>query len=296
MRVAIIGVGEIGKAIAHLLRKQTDVIVSLWDVNADKVPEQSPLADIAATADIVFLCVPSTAIFGATRNVMAHAPASTIFVALTKGIERETCRMTDALLDETLGDRPWALLSGPMLAEEILQDKSAAAIVGTRDKETYGRIAALFAGTSLMLSHSKDVKSVALAGVLKNVYAVALGMVEGLGDGDNLRGMFFTAAIAEMAHIMQHLGTAPDVAYGIAGLGDLVATATSPYSRNRTVGEELAAGRTQRMESEGLGALPCIPRLLADHLDEFPILNGLYMIVSGKEAPTHLMTVLTEQH
>lgn len=294
MEIAIIGAGEIGKAIAHLLRHKQDVRVALWDVNADKVPKQGSLANAVEHASIVFLCVPSTGIFGATRNVMQYAPSDAVFIALTKGIERETCRMTDALLDDTLGERPWALLSGPMLAEEILQNKPAAALVGTRSSETFARINTLFAETPLIVTHSKDVKSVALAGVLKNVYAVALGMVEGLGDGDNLRGMFFTAAIAEMAHIMRHFGTSPEVAYGIAGLGDLVATATSPYSRNRTVGEELAAGRAQRMESEGLGALPCIPELLADHLNEFPILEGLYRVVAGKEDPSHLMRVLTQ--
>lgn len=296
MQVAIIGAGEIGKAIAHTLRSKTTCNVQLWDVNTDKVEDQRPLPEIVSEANIVFLCVPSSSIFGAARSIREHVRPTAPVVILTKGVERETCRMTDTLLDDVLGEHPWALLSGPMIAEEMLQDRAAAAVVGTRSDTTYKTIADCFSGTRLTLEHSKDVRSVALAGVLKNIYAVTLGMIEGLGDGDNVRGIFFTKAIAEMAHIMKHLGTSPEVAYGMAGLGDLVATATSPYSRNRTVGEEMATGHKQRMESEGLNALPCIPELLGDALPAFPILGSLYDVVSGKQPPSRLMEIITAQN
>lgn len=294
MNILILGAGEIGRALAHILRDRATVNVTLWDKNADRVPKQQPLDSVLPTTDIVFVCVPSTAIRNALTSLAGHLAPDAVVVALTKGIERETCMTTDDLLAQLLPNTHTALLSGPMLAEELLQDAPGAAAVGTRDAATYQRIAELFSGTRLFVSHSKDPKSVALCGVLKNIYAVALGVIEATGDGADMRGMFFTKALEETARILHHLGAAPNVAYGIAGLGDLLATATSPYSRNRVVGEELGHGTPQRMESEGLSALPCIPSLLGAHLSEFPILAALCAIVDGNAPATTLSTVLTQ--
>lgn len=278
MNILILGAGEIGRAIAHILRNRTEENLTLWDKNSDRVPGQQPLDALVPSADIIFICVPSVAIRNALTSIAGHMSQSAIVVTLTKGIERETCKTTDKLIEEMLPSTAYAILSGPMLAEELLQDSPGAALVGTRNVETYSRIAEVFADTKLSVSHSRDPQSVALCGVLKNIYSVALGVIEATGDGANMRGIFFTKAIDEMTRVLRHLGAAPDVAYGIAGLGDLVATATSPYSRNRIVGEELGLGKHQNMESEGLGALPCIPSLLGTHRTEFPILDTLCRI------------------
>lgn len=279
MNILILGAGEIGRAIAHILRNKSDISVQLWDKNSDRVPGQLPLASLTPSCDVVFICVPSTTIRNAIMSIKSDLAAHTIIVALTKGIERETCKTTDKLIEEMLPTSPYAILSGPMLAEELLQDSPGAALVGTRAAETYAQIAAVFANTKLSVSHSKDPQSGALCGVLKNIYAVALGVVEATGDGANMRGMFFSKAIDEMMRVLRHCGAAPDVVCGVAGLGDLIATATSPYSRNRVVGEELGQGKKQQMESEGIGALPCLPSLLGTHLSEFPLLHALYALV-----------------
>ncbi len=275
MKILILGAGEIGRAITHVLRNKTDISIQLWDKNSDRVPGQPSLGVAVPTADVIFICVPSVAIRNAVMSLAEHIAKETIVVTLTKGIERETCKTTDKVIEEMLPQHKYAILSGPMLAEELMQDSPGAAVAGTRDTTTFKRIADVFSGTQLSVTHSKDPQSIALCGVLKNIYAVALGVVEATGDGANMRGMFFATAVDEMTRILRHLGAAPDVAYGVAGVGDLIATATSPYSRNRVVGEELGAGKVQRMESEGLGALPCIPSLLGTHIDEFPLLHAL---------------------
>lgn len=273
------GAGEIGQAIAHILKGKPGITTRLWDKNGDRVPGQQPLTDLVPTSEIIFICVPSTAIHNAIFSLKESLSPHAIIVTLTKGIERETCKTTDKLIEDMLPEYAYAILSGPMIAEELLQGTPGAALVGTRDVATFRRIAEVFADTALTVSHSKDPKSVALCGVLKNMYAVALGIIEATGDGANVRGMFFTKAVDEMMHVLRHLGAAPETASSVAGMGDLIATATSPYSRNRVVGEELAQGKKQRMESEGVSALPCMPTLLGTHLDEFPLLHTLYRIV-----------------
>lgn len=280
-RILIIGAGEIGSAIAHILKDKPGLVTSMWDKNGDRVPGQRPLADLVPESDMIFLCVPSVAIRNAIFSLKESIAPNTIVVTLTKGIERETCKTTDKLIEEMLPEQEYAILSGPMIAEELLQGTAGAALVGTRAVSTYRRVADVFSGTALAVSHGKNPQSVALCGVLKNMYAVALGIVEATGDGANMRGIFFTKSLNEMQGILRHLGATPDVAYGIAGVGDLIATATSPYSRNRVVGEELAQGKQQRMESEGLSALPCIPSLLGTHVEEFPLLFALQHIVAG---------------
>lgn len=292
MNVLIMGAGEIGGAIAHLLKDKPGLTTRMWDKNGDRVPGQLPLAELVPTSEVVFLCVPSNAIRNALLSLKELLAPRTIVVTLTKGIERETCKTTDKLIEEMLPERMYALLSGPMIAEELLQGTPGAAVVGTRSVATYRRVADVFAGTALAVSHGKNPQSVAMCGVLKNIYAVALGIIEATGDGANMRGMFFTKSLNEMQGVLRHLGAAPEVAYGIAGIGDLIATATSPYSRNRVVGEELAQGKKQRMESEGLNALPCIPSMLGTHLEEFPMLSALHHIVEGNGSITALLDVV----
>ena len=148
-----------------------------------------------------------------------------------------------------------------MLAEELLQDSPGAALVGTRDIETYEHIATVFANTKLSVSHSKDPQSGALCGVLKIFMPWHLALWRQRVTVQ-ICAVCFSKAINEMMRILRHCGAAPDVVCGVAGLGDLIATATSPYSRNRVVGEELGQGKKQQMESEGISALPCLPSLL----------------------------------
>lgn len=289
------GAGEIGNALAHILRSKKEVDLVMWDKNIDKVPGQTPLPEALRGKDVVFLCMPSPGLHGAIFSLREHLDPSTVVVTLTKGIERETCKTIDDLLEEKLPPtQPWALLSGPMIGEELLQGRPGAAIIGTREHKTFERVAQLFTHTQLSVMHHPDVKGVALCGVLKNVYAVALGCIEALGDGDNLRGMFFSQALEEMQHAIRLLGGDPRVALTVAGIGDLVATATSPYSRNRTVGEELIKHRAQRMESEGLGALPCIPTLLKEHLAGLPLLSALCDVVHKGIPPTELITAIRQ--
>ncbi len=129
MQITILGAGEIGSALAHATHNRADV--KIWDKNADKVPEQGTLADALAQADVTFLCIPSWMLRAALHNIKPHLNKKSAIVALTKGIERETCLFTDDLITQELPNRTFGLLGGPMLAEEIMTDKAAGGILGS---------------------------------------------------------------------------------------------------------------------------------------------------------------------
>jgi glycerol-3-phosphate dehydrogenase (NAD(P)+) len=282
-RVAIVGAGEIGTALAYLIRK-SGRSVELWDKDATKVPDQKPLAEIIPGASAVFLGVPSWAMRPALGSLKPLLTAGTVVVSLAKGIEHETKKTMDGVMAELLpAGVPAALLGGPMLAKELKQDMIGAAVIATERQDDFDRVRALFAGApTIRLEWSSDLRLTALLGVLKNVYAVGLGIVDGLGWGMNAQGWFTARAIREMDAIVTALHGVPNAVCGSAGVGDYVATGFSSYSRNRGFGHGIVLNGVCDLRSEGCISLPSLLSLVDGRLAEFRILTTLNQVLYEK--------------
>jgi glycerol-3-phosphate dehydrogenase (NAD(P)+) len=284
--VTIIGAGEIGSAIASLI-KAPGVQIERWDKDTSKVPKQKSLDAAVTGADVVFLCIPSWHLREGVAEIRTFLRKKTIVVFLSKGIELGTKFTVDALAATTLPrGQAFALLSGPMLAEELVEGLPSCAVVATKNKQAFHRVAALFSRSALKLVWSTDMRGVAFAGVLKNAYALALGIADAIPMGSNAKGWMVQTAVREMTQIIGALnrqGDAQASATGPAGLGDLVATGFSPYSSNFTVGRELVAGKGITKMSEGFISLPSLCALLGQKLNTTPLLKTVAAIVMKKK-------------
>lgn len=283
-KVVIIGAGAIGSAIAYLL-KSKKITPLMWDIDPAKVRAHRKLEDVLPDADVVFFCVPSWAMRSALSHAAPHISKQSIAVLLAKGIESKTRLTMDALIASVLPRQPFALLDGPMLAKEIMQGKGAGAVVATKQKKTATSIQSLFAGTSLAIETSTDVRGAALASVLKNIYAIGFGIADGLNCGANHRGMLAMRAIQEMRGIVTCLGGRAETVLGPAGLGDLVATGLSPYSVNHTLGVALAKNGKSTIQSEGRSSLPHLVAMLGRNYTGYHVLNALVrVLLNGQPA------------
>ena len=278
-QVVIIGAGEIGRAIEKIL-SQKGIKANIWD--KEPVPNQKSLAEIIPSADFLFICTPSQALSDVLSKVRAYLDKKTIAVSLSKGISENENKTADELLEQLLPDnQPFGLLGGPMIAEELMSGSKGFGTIATKHKETYTKLAGLFSGSELSVEYSDDVHGVALAGILKNIYAIALGIADGLSWANNKKGWLVSRALGEMEEITIILGGKGKTVYGLAGLGDLLATGQSPHSSNHMVGVELVK-TGQVLKGEGSQALPTILSLLKGK-GVFPILMTLEKIIIEKQ-------------
>lgn len=282
-KICIIGVGEIGSALKKILEGK-GLVIDCWDKDAARVPNQQSCNIIVPGADFLFLCTPAWAIRDALVHIIPSLSKNTIVISLAKGIDGHTKKTMDEVLGEMLPPKqPFSLLAGPMLAEELMQGMVGSGIAAATKMDISRKIHDLFRGTNLMIEYGKDIHGVALASILKNIYAIGLGMANGLGWGDNQKGWFCAVAVKEMSEIIEFLGGKKITAYGIAGLGDLIATGYSPYSRNQQIGNELVRTGSCQIKSEGVLALPSILALLDKNKTRFLLLNALQKIIIDKQ-------------
>lgn len=282
--VGIIGAGEIGRALGGLL-ESNNLSVTYGDIQPSSVVTEEKTAAWIPTIDVLFFCVPSSALREAVAAVMPYLAPKTIVVSLAKGIEKKSHATMDEVLENLLPTHHnVALLGGPMLAEELFQGKGGVATIGAADKEVAAYVGALFIGTPVIAEYSDDPHGVAVCGVLKNIYAIALGIADGLGWGGNRKGYLTATALQEMAEITTFLNGNAATAYGSAGLGDLLATGYSVFSHNHLAGEELA--RNHRfITSEGAQALTPLLSLLKQKKNAFKVLHALERTLLKKENP-----------
>lgn len=295
MNVAIIGMGEIGSALYQVLTDKKNVTVRGWDKNASKVPNQGTLEDAVKNSEVIFLCVPSWTLRGALISIASLVQEGTGVVCLSKGIERETCKTTDELLREFLPGKDIGVLGGPMIAEEIVAKHHAAGVLGTTSSTLRKAVKQLFRKTTVHIATTTDIRGVALCGVLKNAYAVILGMGEGMNLGQNAKGAFMAGIIGEMQRGVKLLGGKQRTVLGLAGLGDLFATGTSPHSRNHAVGVALANNVDGELASEGLMSLHCLENIFAGQEASCPLLFFLINLkrkrVEASALPSYLSSI-----
>jgi glycerol-3-phosphate dehydrogenase (NAD(P)+) len=215
----------------------------------------------------------------AVREMTPHLQKDASIISLAKGIERGSNKTMDALLAELLPSHAIALLGGPMLAAEFMQNLPGVGCVATEDPNVGAEIAELFSGTLLFLEQTSDVRGAALSGVLKNIYALGLGIASGLSWGNNQKGWYASRALFEMADIVELFGGKRETAYSLAGVGDLIATGFSSSSRNNRFGEELVKNGVCNIQSEGCASLPAFSQMLKEKQKEYPLFAALEEVV-----------------
>ncbi len=269
------GSGKLGSAFAKTLAKKR-VRVDAWDVLPGKVPKQQPLEKIVPGADAVFLCLPSWCLRDAAARLSPLLSKKTFVVSVSKGLEKGTLLTAAELLHQALPDgAPFVFLGGPLLADELSAGQPGTGVAASADPAARRKMAALFSGTRLAIEPTDDVAGTVWSAILKNIYAIGLGMTEGLGWGANARGWFVAAAVQEAGDILVDLGGRRETFHGTAGVGDLVATGFSPYSKNRTLGEAWAKHGKAPFESEGQVSLPPLLKLLGARAKKRRLLMAL---------------------
>lgn len=283
-RVAIIGAGRLGSSLSRLFRR-AGAVVALWDSAVGKVPRQIPLAEAVSSADAVFFCVPSFALDDVLGSVKPLLPKKCVVVSPIKGIDHETGDTTVEVVSKFLPRHAFVMLGGPLIAEELEKDLGGTAAIASRDLKAARQVGSLFTNSGVNVSYSTDVRGVALAGVLKNAYALSLGIAEGLGWGMNLKGSLMAQALFEIQMFIFMAGGRPETAIGVAGLGDLIATGFSRNSRNHQVGIQLARGKNPAFKGEGGLSLPSLVALAKkkkEGLAAFPLLAATAKVVAKK--------------
>ena len=302
MKAAVIGAGSWGTAASRLLATNVESVV-LWArdpntataiattrENARYLPGVALPAELEVTAslevactgaDIVVLAVPSHGLRDVLGQAAPFIGATAILVSLAKGLEAERdLRMSEVIVD-VLGNaftRRTGVLTGPNLAREVAAGQPTASVVSIPDSAAARLAQSAFMTPTFRVYTNPDVVGCEVAGVVKNVIAIAAGAASGLGYGANTMAALLTRGLAEMARLGTTLGGDPLTFAGLAGMGDLVATCTSEQSRNRTVGVELGRGRSidqivadMHMVAEGVKSTRAVLALAHRHVVEMPI-------------------------
>jgi glycerol-3-phosphate dehydrogenase (NAD(P)+) len=276
MEVAIIGGGNFGTAIANIVAGN-GFLTHLWMRDEQQVAEcislrenrrylpghplnerVLPTCDLAfamARSGITFMSVPSSSFREVSIQLALHTAADDIVISATKGIQAGGFRLMSQILDELVPTDRIGVLSGPNLAEEIAEGQYTGTVIASRDPTVCEAVQQILGSETFRVYVNSDVYGVELGGVLKNIYAIVCGMAAGLGVGQNTISMLITRSLAEMSRLAVSLGANPFTFLGLAGVGDLLVTCTSPLSRNYQLGYRLAQGVSLQEAQEDLNKL-----------------------------------------
>jgi glycerol-3-phosphate dehydrogenase (NAD(P)+) len=200
-------------------------------------------SEAADTADVIVMGVPSHGFRGVLTELAKELRPWVPVVSLVKGLEQGTNYRMSQIVDEVLPGHPAGILAGPNIAREVAEGFAAAAVLARPDQHLAANLGQLFRTKRFRTYTTDDVVGVEMAGALKNVYAIAVGMGYSIGIGENTRAMVMSRAVREMSKLGEAMGGHRDTFAGLAGMGDLIVTCTSQRSRNRYVGEQLGAGK-----------------------------------------------------
>jgi glycerol-3-phosphate dehydrogenase (NAD(P)+) len=249
-------------------------------------------------ADLVCFVVPSNTLTENARSVASEIPAGAVLLSATKGIEANTGRRMSELLAEQLPGHPIAVLSGPNLSREVANDQPGSTVIASTDAPL-DELRDAFHARALRVYTSTDVVGVELGGALKNVVAIAGGMVDHFEFGDNAKAAVLTRGLAEITRLAVAAGADPITLQGLAGVGDLMASAYSPLARNRRLGELLAAGGALEASlaslgevAEGATTIPAALNLAGKLNVELPITEALNSVLYDGVAPLDAVSAL----
>jgi glycerol-3-phosphate dehydrogenase (NAD(P)+) len=322
--ITVLGAGSWGTALAGLLAG-TGRPVLLWarepevveDINTlhenrtflpgaplpESLTATGSLADAVGDAEVLVSVVPSQFVDGVMADAVPHLRRDAVVVSASKGIETSTLRRMDQVMEAHLTPEQmerFCVLSGPSFAREVAEQQPTAVVVASHSQEARLLVQGLFQTPFFRVYTNPDVVGVEMGGALKNVVALAAGVVAGLGFGHNTQAALITRGLAEMTRLGLAMGASRETFAGLAGMGDLVLTCTGGLSRNRTVGYELGSGRSleeilgdMKQVAEGVKTADAVHRLALEHQVEMPISHEIYgLLYEGRpplEAVRNLM-------
>ena len=317
MNIGVIGAGGWGTTLAILLAEK-EHRVGLWQFESEwveqvirtrenavylpgvRIPEavliSSDLFDVVPDREMVVFAVPCQFARAVARNAGSMIAGTSVVVNVAKGIENETLkRMSEVLLEEVVGLRAnrVAALSGPSHAEEVSRKIPTTVVAASTDQRTAEQVQSVFMSSTFRVYTNTDIIGVELGGALKNIIALASGICDGLGFGDNTKGALLTRGLAEISRLGLAMGAQAETFSGLSGMGDLITTCISPYSRNRHVGEEIGKGRALDevlremggMVAEGVRTTLSAFQLSRKLRVEMPITEQMYKVLFEGKAP-----------
>jgi glycerol-3-phosphate dehydrogenase (NAD(P)+) len=321
-KVVIIGDGAMG-TVCGLILAQNGHDVTIWSHTAEqsqklqahrenrlflpglKLPESMRFtaADTCLQGDIswVVSAIPCKFLHPVWKRLAPHVPNSLGIVSITKGIENDTLARPTEIILNALGSRPIAVLSGPNIADELARQLPATSTVASTDEPFAQKVQAAFTAPWLRIYTNTDLIGVELAGATKNVIAIAAGLIDGLGAGDNAKAALLTRGLVEISRLGVAQGAQAETFFGLSGMGDLVTTCVSPKGRNRSFGQALAQGKTLAEvlaeipgEVEGVNTCRSVHQLAKKCNTEMPITEAVFQILFKnkpiKQAINDLMT------
>ena len=318
MNIAILGAGTWGMALARALSNGGHT-VTVWSAIEEEITQMSAtrrqknlpdmvipegirltteLKEACAAGDLVFFAVPSVYVRKTAKSAAAYIEKGQIIVDVAKGIEPGTLLTMSQIIREEIPGVPVVAFSGPTHAEEVAQDLPTTVVSACEDLSTAEKVQQAFADTCIRVYTNTDMLGVELCGALKNIIALAAGISAGLGYGDNTKAALMTRGLAEMRRLGLAMGCRDETFAGLAGVGDLIVTATSRHSRNNRCGFLIGQGtmpqeaiRQVGMVVEGINALPAALSLAEKYQVEMPIVEAVSRIMQG-ENPSDTVGIL----
>lgn len=280
-RVLILGYGEMGHAMEYLLgeRQQLDI----WEKYPRDNFQSVVLEEAARRADIVLFCLPVSPHREVVQRIAPLLRKTCLCVSIAKGLDEAGHTAAQIFAEELESQQAYCLLYGPMISEEIRAGRYAFAQLGCADMNSYNRIRALYDGTPLYVEHTQDITGISWSVILKNVYALVFGMADELQLGDNMRGYLAVAALRELDRIVRTMGGQAGSPYHLAGLGDLITTATSEDSHHHALGRMLAREQVQGIEGEGIHTLEMVSRHHLFNEKDYPLFQLIHELVRSPQ-------------
>ncbi|MBK6289768.1 MAG: NAD(P)H-dependent glycerol-3-phosphate dehydrogenase [Gammaproteobacteria bacterium] len=309
LKVGLLGGGSWGTTVASMVARNAPAV--LWardqatveEINAhhtngkylpgaklhDNLQATGDIALASASVDVVVVGVPSQGFRSALEAIRGHIRPWVPVISLSKGLEVGSGKRMTEIIEEVLPGHPAGVLTGPNLAREIMSGFAAAGVIAMEDQIINRSLQGLFSSGLFRVYTNDDVIGCELGGVLKNVIAIAVGMGDGQGAGDNTRAALISRGLAEITRLGVAMGGKPSTFAGLAGIGDLVATCTSAQSRNRHVGVELGKGRHideiiagMFMVAEGVKSAPVVMALAEKYGVDMPLTREVFEVVQGR--------------
>lgn len=306
LRIGLLGGGSWGTTVASITARNAPTI--MWARRQDTVDEinkyhrnehylpgakltpslkaSNSIKDAIKDADVVVMAVPSQGFRQVLQEAQPFIRPWVPIVSLSKGLEQGSFKRMSEVIEELLPGHPTGILTGPNLAREIMAGQAAASVIAMVDDTIAQALQGVFSSGLFRVYTNDDVIGCELGGALKNVIAIAAGMADGVGAGDNTRAAIITRGLAELTRLGVAMGGKPLTFAGLAGMGDLVATCISPLSRNRHVGEQLGKGRKindiieeMSMVAEGVKTCRVVRELANKYGVEMPITNEVYKVL-----------------